>query len=218
MTLTLDGSAAVRTVALARGGEVLASTVLAGGRSTPWFRSIDDLLQQAGMERTAIQRLAVTLGPGSYTGIRGTLAVAQGWQLARGTDVVGFGTAEACALTALETGWRGRLVLVIDAQRGEYYVSEFDLDPGLHPVPQPLQPLRIASRVEVEAVLTSAVHCAGPDDAARSFGGTTLPPSASALAKLAHLPRPVATSRTQLEPIYLRATTFVKAPPSRVVS
>ena len=45
---------------------------------------IEEALREAGLEREQIEVLAVGLGPGSYTGIRVALSLAQGWQLASG--------------------------------------------------------------------------------------------------------------------------------------
>ena len=55
---------------------------------------IDDALREAGVEREQIDCLAIGLGPGSYTGVRAAIAVAQGWQLARGIRLLGVSTAE----------------------------------------------------------------------------------------------------------------------------
>lgn len=216
LTLLIDGSSPVRTVALARGVEVLASTTLKGGRASPWFEAIDTLLRDASLGREAIARLAVCLGPGSYTGIRATLALAQGWHLARATPVAGLSSLDACVRTAWRGGWRGRLATVMDAQRGEFYLAEHDLDAtGAREV----SPLRIATRGDVESCLQSGARCAGPDDAARGVGGVALVPDAPALAELAALTRAAETIAevAHLEPLYLRSTTFVKAPPPRAV-
>src|SRR6185369_2187233 len=43
---------------------------------------VEATLKQAGLEREEIECLAIGLGPGSYTGIRVAIALAQGWQLA----------------------------------------------------------------------------------------------------------------------------------------
>ena len=48
---------------------------------------IEDVLARSQMEREQIEVLAVGLGPGSYTGIRVALSMAQGWQLARGGEI-----------------------------------------------------------------------------------------------------------------------------------
>ena len=88
--LALEFSSARRSVALARGGTFLAEAVeQTGGRGTNAFGLIEKALADAKIAREEIELIAVGLGPGSYTGIRAAIAVAQGWQLARGTKLLG---------------------------------------------------------------------------------------------------------------------------------
>ena len=91
--LALEFSSSQRSVAVARDGQVLAEAATAGGREMNAFSLIERVLAEARLGRDQIDCLAVGLGPGSYTGIRVALAIAQGWQLARpirllGKDVV----------------------------------------------------------------------------------------------------------------------------------
>ncbi len=214
-TLLIDGAAPVRTVALAEGPQVLGHATLPGGRASPWFQAIESLLTGASLDRTAVSRIAVCLGPGSYTGIRGTLAIAQGWHLARGTPVLGLASPDVLAHTAWRAGRRGRLVVVIDAQRGEFYLAGYELSPE---AAHETMPLRLATREEALVHLRDRTpHCVGPDAAAIALGGETLIPSAVALAELAARATVVVADPGRLEPIYLRATSFVKAPPARNV-
>ena len=80
--LALEFSSSQRSVALRRGGDKhsLTEAVETGGRATNALAMIQQVLSQAGIEREQIDLLAVGLGPGSYTGIRAAIAVAQGWQ------------------------------------------------------------------------------------------------------------------------------------------
>ena len=71
--------------------------------------------------------IAVGLGPGSYTGVRAAIAVAQGWQLARGVKLLGVGTVEALAAQAQAEEIFGRVNVVVDAQRGEFYLGEWEI-------------------------------------------------------------------------------------------
>lgn len=77
-----------------------------------------------------IDAIAVGLGPGSYTGIRSALAIAQGWYLARGVMAIGVSSAEAIAFEAWRNDLRGPVEVVIDAQRGEVYSVVYELDDG----------------------------------------------------------------------------------------
>src|ERR1041385_3695067 len=83
-------------------------------------------LREAGLEREQIECLAIGLGPGSYTGIRAAIALAQGWQLARGGKLLGMSSAACIAAQAQAEGLRGEACVVIDAQREEFYLAGYE--------------------------------------------------------------------------------------------
>lgn len=81
--------------------------------------------ERAGTEVGELALIAVGRGPGSFTGVRVGLAVAEGLSLASGVPVWPVSTLEALALNAL---WPGREVLaLIDARRGEVYAGLYRL-------------------------------------------------------------------------------------------
>src|SRR4051794_23641679 len=82
--LALEFSSPVRSVAV--GGDVPKHGYAeeGGSRETKPFALINAALAQAEISREEIHCIAVGLGPGSYAGIRIAIAIAQGWQLARG--------------------------------------------------------------------------------------------------------------------------------------
>lgn len=211
--LALECSSDRRSVAVASADHVLASSVHAEGRNTPIFALIDATLREAGVEKHDLARLAVGLGPGSYTGIRTALAVALGWDLARAVTVVGFSSADACAVVAARLGSRGPVSIVIDAQRGEFYLARYQLHAG-HFIR--LSPLRIATRDEVVLEPGLGYPLVGPALTLLGIEGPSAVPDASAIAELA-LRHGDSVRQPGLEPIYLRPHSFVKAPPSRVI-
>src|SRR3989442_349897 len=66
------------------------ASILSSPRRLNAFALIQSALQEARQEREAISCVAVGLGPGSYTGIRAAISIAQGWELARGVRVLGL--------------------------------------------------------------------------------------------------------------------------------
>src|SRR5208283_1583336 len=147
MTLALEFSSAQRSVALARGGIVLAEAVEGGGgRTTNVFGLIEQVLAQSGIAREAIEVIAVGLGPGSYTGIRAAIAVAQGWQLALGVRLLGVSSAAALAAQAQAEKIFGRVNVVIDAQRGEFYLAAWEISGARR---KEISPLKIVPAAEL---------------------------------------------------------------------
>src|SRR5689334_10279029 len=86
--------ALVDTDANTRSRFALSEVIETGTRSTHAFKMIEEALSQAQVEREQVECLAIGLGPGSYTGIRIAIAIAQGWQLARDVKLLGISSAE----------------------------------------------------------------------------------------------------------------------------
>jgi tRNA threonylcarbamoyladenosine biosynthesis protein TsaB len=89
---------------------------------------LDGLLADLGLRARDLGAIAVSLGPGSFTGLRIGLAFAKGLALATGAELVGIPT-----LTVLARGaepWVGPVVPCLDARRGEVYYSAYHLSAG----------------------------------------------------------------------------------------
>lgn len=82
------------------------------------------VLASAGLEKAAIELVAVGLGPGSFTGVRIGLATAKGLALGLARPIVGVRTSEALA-AAVEGA---RRVVAIDAKKGEVFASLWAAD------------------------------------------------------------------------------------------
>lgn len=214
--LAFEFSSDHRSVALAEIGataRILSEAAVSGIRSTPVLTLVDDVLRQANESREAIEAMVIGLGPGSYTGIRIAIATAQGWQLALGVKLLGISSVEALAEHARDEGWRGPVDLAIDAQRGEYYLANYDITADGARV---IEPLRLVPRSEIERRIAAGETIAGPDAGQFSPKARPLFPRAADLAKLA-AGRNDFVDGEKLEPVYLREVSFVKAPPPRIV-
>lgn len=78
-----------------------------------------------GHEFERLARIAVTVGPGAFTGVRVGVAFAKGLRLATGAEILGFTTLECLAAQAANTKPCSSVGAVIDAKRGEVYVQAF---------------------------------------------------------------------------------------------
>ena len=207
--LALEFSAAERSVALARDGQVLAEARETGARATNAFTLIEQVLAAAGVTRAEITTMAVGLGPGSYTGIRVAVSVAQGWQLARPVRLAGVDAVAALTTQAQAAGIFGRVNLVIDAQRGEFYLATWDISATER---REVVPLKLVPAAELPN--RPGEIFLGPD--AGRAGGIVMYPAAATVARIAH-GRPADASEA-LEPVYLRESAFVKWQPVNVIS
>ncbi|HWF19882.1 MAG TPA: tRNA (adenosine(37)-N6)-threonylcarbamoyltransferase complex dimerization subunit type 1 TsaB [Verrucomicrobiae bacterium] len=210
--LAVEFSSEERSVAVATDGNIRGSAMEKATRATHAFALIEQALTQARIEREQIECLAIGLGPGSYTGIRSAIALAQGWQLALPVKLLGISTVECLAAQAQSQGWFGKVNIVIDAQRDELYFARYEISSHGY---REIASLRLATPDEVRLQCKSDEIIAGPDANRWFEKGRIIFPDAATLARLA-------ASRTdfmpgeKLEPIYLRETNFVKAPPPRI--
>jgi tRNA threonylcarbamoyl adenosine modification protein YeaZ len=215
--LALEFSSSQRSAAVVLGAarpEIVTEVVETGGPPTRPFAMIEEALRQAGIEREQVECVAVGLGPGSYTGIRAAISIAQGWQLAGGTtQLLGISSVDCLLEQARESGMLGRLNIVIDAQRKEFYLAQFELAAAKTSV---RHALRLASLADVQERLRAGEKIAGPDLPRYFPEAIDLFPRAAVLGQLA-LSRTEFVPGEQLAPIYLRETSFVKAPPPRVI-
>jgi tRNA threonylcarbamoyladenosine biosynthesis protein TsaB len=84
---------------------------------------VSKLLDEAGVTSADIDRIGVTVGPGSFTGLRVGLAFAKGLALALDRPCVAIGTLAALA-AGIEAG--GPIAAAIDAGRGRVYLQMFE--------------------------------------------------------------------------------------------
>lgn len=98
---------------------------LGKGHAERLMAVIDEALAKAGVAYADLGAVAVSIGPGSFTGVRVGVAAARGLALALGVPAVGVTTLEALARQAREES-PGRPVLArIEAGRGQAYVAAF---------------------------------------------------------------------------------------------
>ena len=130
MILALDACLGACSVAVIDGDRVLAA------RSEPMWRGHQERLasmaqqtvSDAGLAFSDLSRVSVTVGPGSFTGLRVGLAFAKGLGLALNIPVVGVGS-----LAALAEGRTGLVLAAADARRGQVYWQAFDGAAALSP-------------------------------------------------------------------------------------
>jgi tRNA threonylcarbamoyladenosine biosynthesis protein TsaB len=107
-------------------------------------------MARAGLGFGDLKRIAVTLGPGTFTGVRTGIAAARAFRLATGLEVVGLTSLAVMAHRVLSAGAASGdprpLLVAVDARRGGLYVQLFGAD-ALEPLsmPQELTPAAAAA-------------------------------------------------------------------------
>ncbi len=105
------------------------SETIGRGHAERLMAMIDVALDEAKLTLADLQRIGVTVGPGSFTGIRVGVASARGLALALGVECVGVSTLEVLAQTASEP--EKPVLAAINAHRDQVYAQSFE-----HSAPQ----------------------------------------------------------------------------------
>ncbi len=200
-------SAAVLDTARGEASAVERIKPMLRGHAEALMPLLQGLLAESGRSLSEIDRFAVTIGPGTFTGIRVGISAIRGLALATGRRAVGVTTLAAMAETARMAGFDDRPVLVaLDARRGEIYAQAFTAD-GVE-----LGPARVAPVAAVIAELPGSV--ASVVGSAAELCARQAQAVGRNLACLGHdaAPRPGAVARlavkadadTRPAPLYLR--------------
>jgi tRNA threonylcarbamoyladenosine biosynthesis protein TsaB len=128
--LALETSSQRGTVALAEGARTVAVRAYdahpsGGGHSAHAMRFVHDALTEAGWERASLDRIAAGAGPGSFTGLRVGISVAQGIALALGKPAVGVGSLRAMC-HGVPGSLPGLRCAFGDARRAELFAAAYD--------------------------------------------------------------------------------------------
>ena len=128
--LGIETATSIASVAIVNADQVIRELEqpMRGSHARTLLPLIDAALVAAQLELGGLDLIAVSIGPGTFTGLRIGLSVAKGLALATGLPVVGVPTLEAYAHRA---GVRpGLLCPVLDARKGEVYGAAFQF--GAH--------------------------------------------------------------------------------------
>ena len=128
--LALETSSDLEGVALLSDEKVLVNCQVRvqAGHSGKLLSLIDWSLSQAGMGIKEVDCIAVSLGPGSFTGLRIGLATAKGICLAQGLPLIGIPTLDGLAYGLSLSSYP--ICPVLDARRGEVYAALYLIDGG----------------------------------------------------------------------------------------
>jgi tRNA threonylcarbamoyladenosine biosynthesis protein TsaB len=133
--LAIDTSTSFASIAVAVDEQIVAESLLNTNRtlSARIVPEIERLLTTAGLAIADIDLFASSIGPGSFTGVRGGVATIQGLALATGKPCAGF---SSLAMLAMNFSFSTILICpMLDARKSEVYTALYDCSSSL---PSPL--------------------------------------------------------------------------------
>ena len=194
--LALDSALSACSVAVLANGVVRAvrRQAMARGQAEALLPMVRAALDEAGLGFADLDRLAVTIGPGSFTGLRIGLAAARGLALATGLPLTGITTLEALAAAVDPAARQGRgTVALIDSRRGDVFMQIFGADAV------PLSEPAAADPAALDALLPAGPLLLAGDAAPAALDVLARAGRDVALAADSALPDPVAVARLAAE-------------------
>lgn len=128
--LSLDTASNNCAVTLVENGRMLARVLepLGKGHAEKLIGQITQVMQDAGKTLADVSRIAVNIGPGSFTGVRVGVSTARALALALKIPAIGVSSLESLAYETLKTAPFAHICVVIDAGRDMFYRQDFDKD------------------------------------------------------------------------------------------
>lgn len=217
--LAIDTSSAYASVALFDGSAVVAEETWHARRrhDDELFPAIERLLALGGIAAADITRIAVAVGPGSFTGVRVGIAAAQGIARASGAALAGVGTLDAIALPF--AGVADRVCALVGAGRDEHYAAMYRRRRAAWTRTSPVlvgSLVDIARTVRIDTLFAGDLASAA-DELRRLLGDRALLPPVSARVRRAGAVAELGWARIEaggridpaaLEPLYIRPPTI----------
>ena len=138
LVLAVETSGRWGSVALAGGGEVLGQMKFSAPmkHSKEIFTAVQELLEKFGRTAGQIEQIHISVGPGSFTGLRIAVAMAKMMSLANSTKIVAVDTLDVIAENAAEY-LRGQnsdtqtVGVILDAKRGQFFTAVYEYGDGV---------------------------------------------------------------------------------------
>lgn len=214
--LAFDSATTACSAALWRNGDIAAYRFepMARGHAEHLMGMVRAVMADSGVAFADLDLLAVTRGPGGFTGLRIGLAAARGLALAGGLDCLGISTLDAVAAgVGASEGDGARVLAAIDSKRGDIYAQVFS---GAQPVTeaQAVQPENLADYLNAgkkDGPVVVVGDAAARAVAALGAAGVTAvasvapsAPDARTVAAMAAARWPAEIPAGALRPLYLR--------------
>ena len=224
----LETSSTIAGIAVIRDRQVMAeaSQELGGVHAEKLPGMLERIMGDLGMEWSEVEGFAISIGPGSYTGLRVGLSLVKGLAYVTKRPVAAVPTLDAIAFQVPCS--RYPVHVLTDARRGQVYEARYDTSCGW---PERQSEFRVGLLEDVLASIEDKVLLVGsgvdayqPDIVSVLGERACFPPSgagrlmasSTAFLGLENLKRGEQSDLNALEPLYLRKTDFARQPPSRL--
>lgn len=131
LILSIETSTPICSIALHRDGKLIDSESIevAGAHAERLMLMIEDLLEGINIKASSLDAIAVSEGPGSYTGLRIGVSTAKGLAFAWDIPLIAISTMKVLAFAAQKTIFeQAYIVSLLDARRMEVFDQVFDQD------------------------------------------------------------------------------------------
>lgn len=163
-------------VAVHDGENVFSSCeALSRGQAEKLVPHIDRVMQEANMGFDQLDAIAVTVGPGTFTGLRVGMACAKGFGLSLDLPVIGLSTLEILAAQNAKNVEKEQMAILIESKRSDFYIQIFDKDAHALSDPQAIEAKDIKAQYADRDVCFFGDALQRFDEAIRQEGGEGLP-------------------------------------------
>ena len=216
--LAIDTATQVSSVAVLKEGRLLAELTMQGKltHSETLLPHIEQVLKMAAVAKEELTGIAVSNGPGSFTGLRIGLAAAKAMSYVLGISLVGVSTLQALAYQLPAPGIR--VMCLLDAQKGNAYVESYRWENNSLQVVDSVQVAKITDIVAACANMNEQVILLGDAVQKKVAGKLELPANVSVAPPHIVMPRAACVAMLgqaklmagetdnvmDLEPVYIR--------------
>ncbi|MBL4602359.1 MAG: tRNA (adenosine(37)-N6)-threonylcarbamoyltransferase complex dimerization subunit type 1 TsaB [Emcibacteraceae bacterium] len=179
---------------------------------------IDEICESSNVDISKVDQIAVTIGPGTFAGVRIGLSAAKGLGLALDIPLVPITTLEVLAFqfAKTENNFSGNIAVAIDARRGEIYFQLFSVNCGYHEAKSEAEAIDLAIvKEKIPAEIDFIIGSGGEllTDLKIEIKQGYNYPDAAFIAELAEQLSNRATQSDEISPLYLRAPDAIKPAP-----
>lgn len=129
LIVAVETSGRYGSVAVAEGRQVLEEAAFSGAmrHSAELLETIKDLLGKFGKKPGQIEQVYISVGPGSFTGLRIAVTFAKTMHLANKCRIVAVDTLDVIASNVTEASKYERIGTILDAKRGQFFAATYEL-------------------------------------------------------------------------------------------